>query len=93
MYSDVLSWLVMTLGGVRLDESRCGGQVFLLEPEFLDGIDHAELHYRTAAGNIHVAWKRQGKQVLLAAEKDPGVKLVFRNADIKEEKITVTVKL
>jgi len=93
MYSDVLSWLVMTLGGVRLDERRCGEQVFLLKPEFLEGIDHAELHYCTAAGKIHVAWSRQGAQVLLTAEKDPGVKLVFRDVEISEDKITVTVML
>ena len=51
------------------------------------------LYYCTAAGKNHVAGSRQGAQVLLTAEKDPGVKLVFRDVEISEDKITITVML
>jgi len=92
MYSDVLSWLVKTLGGIRLDESRCGELVFLLEPEYLEGIDHVRLQYRTVAGNILVAWRREGAQIQLTAEKDPGVKLLYRGSQIRGKSLSVTVK-
>lgn len=84
MYSDFMSWLVKTLAGIRLDESKCGQVEFLLEPEFLDGIDFVDFRYRTARGDISVSWKRNGDTVQLHLKKDTQVKISFRGSPVAQ---------
>ena len=88
MYSDFMSWLVKTLAGIRLDENKCGQVEFLLEPEFLDGIDFVDFRYHTVQGEISVSWKRDGDTVQLHLKKDAQVKISFRGSPVAQNDVT-----
>lgn len=79
MYSDFMSWLIKNLGGVRLDEDKCGELEFILDPQFVDGIDFVKLNYRTHSGSVRVFWEREDKSITLRVNKDPDVKIKYKD--------------
>ncbi|MBE6645128.1 MAG: hypothetical protein E7612_07110 [Ruminococcaceae bacterium] len=85
MYSDFMSWLVKTLGGIKPDEERCGELELLFEPIFIDGINYVKLNYEAACGKISVAWKRENGVISLRLEKDENLKIKYNGEYVKEK--------
>ena len=84
MYSDFMSWLVKTPGGIYIDESKCGELEFVLAPVFLEGLDFAEVEYKTVAGEIYTSWKRENGKINLRLKKDENVKITYKGENIED---------
>ena len=85
MYSDFMSWLIKTLGGIKFDEAKCGELEFIFEPQFLEGIDYTKLNYRTDAGNISVNWERSNNVINLTLTKDKDIKIKYNGKYLENE--------
>ena len=85
MYSDFMSWLIKTPGGIRLNEEKCRELEFDFAPHFIKGIDFVNLSYQTVKGNITVNWKKNGNTVNITLKKDAGVKIKYNDKYIENE--------
>ncbi len=82
MYSDFMSWFIKTIGGIRLNEEKPGELEFILDPDFVEGIDSADLTYHTANGDIRVSWHRENNKICMAVTKDESVKLIYKGEPV-----------
>lgn len=60
MFGAIGGWLYRGLGGIKPNESYPGFKHFVLEPLFIDGLDHFEAVHEGPYGNIISSWKRNG---------------------------------
>lgn len=82
MYSDFMSWLIKTPGGIRIDESKCGETEFVYTPVFLKELDFVEVTYNTYCGEIYASWKRENGKISIKLVKDENVKLSYNGERI-----------
>lgn len=66
MYSDVLSWMVKTLGGIGPDEQKPTFDQIEVRPWFTESLDFVRAHYDAPKGRVSVAWNRQGKKISIS---------------------------
>lgn len=85
MYSDFMSWLIKILGGIKIDEDKCGELEFIFNPHFVDGIDFVKLNYHTSVGKISVDWKRCEDKIKLYLTKDKNIKIKYNNQYLENE--------
>jgi alpha-L-rhamnosidase len=52
------------LGGIKPDPSKPGFKNILLEPHFVDGLEHFEAKHNSPYGEIVSSWKRSNSKVL-----------------------------
>ncbi len=84
MYSGFMSWLVQTVGGIRIDKTRPGESVYLLEPYFLEKLTYADCKHATPHGNIAVHWERKNDHITLTVIKDSGVTLLYQGKPVPD---------
>lgn len=77
MYSDFMSWMIKTILGISLDESRPGTLTFNLRPYFFRALRFARGEYESAAGKIAVEWERKLGGVALKVRLDDEMKIYF----------------
>lgn len=93
MYSDFASWLIKTLGGVRIDEDRCGELEFIFSPIFIEGIEHTSLSYMTKCGRITVYWERCRDTVKILLTKDKRIKIKYNGKYLEAENNEWSIKV
>lgn len=93
MYSDFMSWIIKNLGGIRIDEEKCGEPEFIFAPEFIEGIDFVELNYNTISGNINLKWQRENGNIRMILKKDNTVKIKYDGDYLEKEINEWSVKL
>jgi alpha-L-rhamnosidase len=78
MYSDVISYLMKTAGGICPDESEPCYMSVTVEPYFFDGLDFVQASVTTVKGEVAVDWKRDqgGIRLKITAPTDG---YVYRN--------------
>ena len=59
MYSNVLSWMVKNILGIRLQFGSDGAARFAVDPCFFRDLSFAEGSYRTSNGSVRVCWRRE----------------------------------
>ncbi len=85
MYSDFMSWLIKTLGGIKLNEEKCGELEFEFSPHFINGIDFVNMNYETVKGDISVAWTKNDNKVSIVLKKDTEVKIKYNGKYLEKE--------
>ena len=65
MYSDYMVWLIQTVLGIRQDTDAVGYTKVILDPKFIEGINHAVGYCDTVRGRIHVRWERENDGIRL----------------------------
>lgn len=58
MYSDVISWLIKTAGGICPDESEPVYRSVTVDPYFFEGLDYVSARVKTVNGEVAVRWER-----------------------------------
>lgn len=70
MYSDVISWMMKTILGIR---EEWGNKNLCIEPYFFENLDYAKGSLNTCNGKVAVSWKRVKNETAVA-----GVELVVQ---------------
>ena len=65
LYSDVLSWMIKTVLGIRHDKTDAQTPEIRIEPFFFEGLSYAEGSYGTETGCVRVHWQREDGGVSL----------------------------
>lgn len=63
MFGEIGAWFFKGLGGIKPDESQPGFKHVLIEPHFVQGMDHFEATFESLHGTITSSWKKKGKEV------------------------------
>lgn len=60
MFGEIGAWIYKGLGGIRPDADNPGFKNVLLQPHFVNGLDHFEARHQSPYGEIISSWKRKG---------------------------------
>lgn len=63
MFGEIGAWIYKGLGGIKPDPAHPGFKNVLLQPHFVDGLDHFEASHKGPQGNISASWTRSGKKL------------------------------
>lgn len=63
MFGEIGGWLYKGIGGIKPDEAAPGFKHVLLEPHFVEGLDHFEAVHEGPYGNIIAAWKKNAGMI------------------------------
>ncbi|RYE06660.1 MAG: alpha-rhamnosidase, partial [Sphingobacteriaceae bacterium] len=64
MFGEIGAWLYKGLGGIKPDPANPGFKNVLLQPNFVNGLDHFEAKHAGPFGTISSSWQRKGKRIL-----------------------------
>ncbi|QCX37774.1 alpha-rhamnosidase [Aureibaculum algae] len=63
MFGEISAWYFKALGGIKPDPNNPGFRKFILEPNFVKGLDHFEARFNSPQGEITSSWKRIGSKI------------------------------
>ncbi|WP_276481913.1 alpha-L-rhamnosidase [Paraflavitalea pollutisoli] len=63
MFGEIGGWLYKGLGGIKPDERAPGFGNVVLEPHFVNGLDHFEAVHEGPQGNIISSWKKEAGMI------------------------------
>ncbi len=72
MFGEIGAWLYKAPGGIKPDPAKPGFKNILLEPHFVEGLDHFEARHNSRYGEIRSLWKRIGKGINYQVSVPPG---------------------
>lgn len=84
MYSDVLSWMVKTILGIRQEDDSVGFKKVRVEPYFFEDLEYAKGSCDTCSGKLAVSWKRDGEKIFLEITVPEGMEVTYRNECLSE---------
>ncbi|MDD4645799.1 MAG: alpha-L-rhamnosidase C-terminal domain-containing protein, partial [Bacteroidales bacterium] len=64
MFGEIGAWFYKALGGIKPDPEKPGFKNVILEPHFVQGLDHFEASHDGPYGKIVSSWKREGGKVI-----------------------------
>jgi alpha-L-rhamnosidase len=64
MFGEIGAWLYKAPGGIKPDPKQPGFKNVLLQPHFVQGLNHFEASHNGPYGTIRSAWKREGKGLI-----------------------------
>lgn len=67
-WGDISAWFVKCLAGIRLNPHIHNVSELSIAPSFVTALEHVSAYHLTPAGKVAVAWRREGKTILLDAE-------------------------
>lgn len=63
MFGEIGAWLYKGLGGIKPDPAMPGFKNILLEPHFVNSLDHFEASHEGPFGTISSAWQKKGNAI------------------------------
>ena len=66
---DFTRWFIERVAGLKVVDS----ENVLIQPDFIDGLDHASAYYDLPKGRVTVSWKREKGEVKLSYDAPEGV--------------------
>ncbi|HKZ67203.1 MAG TPA: family 78 glycoside hydrolase catalytic domain, partial [Chitinophagaceae bacterium] len=93
MFGEISAWFYKALGGIKPDPEQPGFKNILLEPHFVNGLDHFEASHESPYGTIVSTWKRAGKQISYSATVPPNSTATVRLTIAKDQKLYKNGKL
>jgi alpha-L-rhamnosidase len=64
MFGEINAWLYKALGGIKPDPDQPGFKNVLLQPHFVDGLEHFYAEHDGPFGKIVSSWKKENSQVI-----------------------------
>lgn len=64
MFGEIGAWIYKALGGIKPDPQQPGFKNILLEPHFVEGLNHFEATHTGPFGKIVSSWKKEGGKIL-----------------------------
>ncbi len=80
MYSDLLSWMVKTILGIRQDAP--GFQQVTVDPYFFQALSYAKGSCDTCSGIIRVAWEKKADQIHVQITVPEGMTVFFQGEQL-----------
>ncbi|HWJ30246.1 MAG TPA: family 78 glycoside hydrolase catalytic domain, partial [Flavisolibacter sp.] len=71
MFGEIGAWLYKGLGGIKPDPEHPGFKNILLQPHFVNGLDHFNASYQTPYGKIVSSWKKNGRKIIYTVVVPP----------------------
>jgi alpha-L-rhamnosidase len=87
MFGEIGAWYYKALGGIKPDPAQPGFKNILLEPNFVNGLDHFEATHEGPYGTIVSSWKRSANQIIYTATIPPNSTATLRLTLPKEQKL------
>lgn len=87
MFGEIGAWLYKGIGGIKADPLQPGFKHVLLEPHFVDGLDHFESSHCGPYGNIISSWKKDGSKIVYTATVPANATATVRFSNIPGKKI------
>jgi len=78
MFGEIGAWFYKALGGIKPDAKQPGFKNILLEPHFVNGLDHFEASHEGSYGTIFSSWKRSGKKITYSVIVPPNSTATLR---------------
>ena len=72
-FGDILSVMIQEFAGLRPNPTYRDPLSFEIAPCFAAGLSHAEAAYTSAVGELSVAWRRDGEDILLTVSVPDGM--------------------
>ncbi len=63
LLGDLLVWLYEDLAGIKTDPQNPGFKVLLMQPSFVDGLDHVRASYHSLHGWVRSEWQKEGNRL------------------------------
>ncbi|WP_316739368.1 alpha-L-rhamnosidase [Pedobacter aquatilis] len=63
MFGEIGGWFFKGIGGIKVDEKQPGFKNILLQPHFVEGLEHFTVSHESLYGTILSSWKRTAKGV------------------------------
>jgi alpha-L-rhamnosidase len=63
MFGEIGAWYYKGLGGIQIDPKQPGFKNVILEPHFVQGLEHFESSHEGPYGNIISSWKKEGGMI------------------------------
>lgn len=63
MFGEIGAWLYKALGGIKPDTAQPGFKHILLEPHFVEGLNHFEASHLSSYGLITSSWKKENGKI------------------------------
>ena len=94
MYSDVLSWMVKNIAGIRQKDDSVGFVETEIKPYFFEDISYVQATCETVGGTISVKWQKTCNTVALTVNVPAEMKVYHDGKLLKtgENKIVVELK-
>jgi alpha-L-rhamnosidase len=64
-FGDISSWFIQSIAGIVLNPEGDDCSRLEIRPHFIGSLSHAEASHLAPAGQVQVAWKREGTDVIL----------------------------
>ena len=64
----IVAWFYKYIAGIQLDENNPGFSTFIIKPNLLEGLTHAEGKTETTRGTVSSKWKSDTGKFLLEVE-------------------------
>ena len=81
MYSDVMSWMVKTILGIRQEADSTGFAKVCIEPYFFEELSFAKGSCVSCNGKVGVSWERRNGGIQVLIEVPEGMTAVFGSGD------------
>lgn len=78
MYSDVMSWMVKTIAGIRQTADSTGFKAVNIEPYFFEKLNYAKASCNTCGGRISIFWKKEEDGVHVEVDVPEQMTVTFR---------------
>lgn len=93
MYSDVLSWMVKTIGGISPDDNKAVFGEIEISPYFFKELSFAEVGYNSPKGSVTVKWNRVGDDVNLRIDVPEDDFVKYNGAFLEKGENLFVIKL
>jgi alpha-L-rhamnosidase len=78
MFGEIGAWLFKGPGGIKPDENNPGFRNILLQPYFVEGLDHFEAKHTAPVGTILSSWKRESNKIVWQITVPPNATATIR---------------
>ncbi len=93
MYSDVMSWMIKNIAGIRQKDGSVGFSETEIKPYFFDNISHAQAAVETVKGTISVKWQKSGTAVELLVTVPDSMKAYYDGKLLKSGENRIVINL
>ncbi len=90
-FGDISSWLIQSVGGIRLNPNRNNVNEVHIRPSFIEKLSHAKAYHIAPAGKICVQWQRDDAGIALTVEVPEGCigRIMLENGFVFDNGVSV----
>lgn len=91
MYSDVISWIFKTVGGISPDDNAATFDSIEVSPYYFDEISYSRSYYDSPKGRVAVSWEKKDNTVRLTINSPADKYVIYRGEALPAGESSFTV--